>query len=491
MLLPLARRRLGLSLRLAPRHAGRAMRSVSDAALRASSPEAFSPPRNPEAMQPRLAGVELALPTEEGLQQARGEAEIRSEARRLQGLAESADMQQLYEVMEDLMKIPSSSSSSPILHHDARPGPVGIAWDAVAARTIELSRLGKMRTASAWVQALGAFAQAGYWNPALLTEAEDVLTDAPRGGNAVGLIASAEAEEVVALVGDMDKLHAPCSASLLGQCVTRLNALQHDLLKGCVRRFSAFVGAFARARLYHDELYALVKQALSTTVIEAQLSELPPAERDATLSDLALFCRTFGGELFANESAARFQLEERLVDELAVSALRASVEHLAELLPLLAAWRHSSHRADDAFRDVVRVRLPGILAPGFPHKLSAKEASQLLEALAIGRERHASTLMSLTKECHRVATSLDARSLISVASSLAHLGLRQEQLMVELADNLLVRHRHTLADPGSALAIQRAWTRLRVPHEALFAAIADSAGADGTSPAGVAQGLGR
>lgn len=97
-------------------------------------------------------------------------------------------------------------------------------------------------------------------------------------------------------------------------------------------------------------------------------------------------------------------------------------------------------------------------------------APRLIEALAIAEERDLVVITRLCVRCLRIARSLDVCSVVTIAASLRQLRVRQERLLVELAENLIVQPAGAL-QAAEVEAVARAWISLKVPYNDLVAAL--------------------
>ncbi|CAE8727611.1 unnamed protein product [Polarella glacialis] len=194
---------------------------------------------------------------------------------------------------------------------------------------------------------------------------------------------------------------------------------------------------------------------------------------DEAVANLAFFCHVF--KVLSSETFEVSSLLPLRVAEL-VTKRAAATSQLGKVLPLLAALQDTSLEAAQAMRHVVERSLPAILASKGQRQEEAaglherESIPRLLEALALARQRDLGLVTGLATRCLRLAPRLDLAGVLRVADSLARLGVRQELLLNELADNIVVRHQRSLtfADVEALLA---AWTKLRAPHRDLAQAI--------------------
>jgi len=435
------------------------------------------------------------------LREARKASSDRQAAARLGAAVQHADFKGLTKLLAKLQRLQSSGASfgPDIFGASSASSFVGesaLAWDAAAHRCIELSRVGDISDATDWAHVLGAFAKSHCSNAALLMEAEHALVGAhgdvgEDGASAhQGLVVHADARALARVVAALDGLMAPCSKRFLSSAGARLDALLLQDPLGLpgelgVIRLAALARAFARARLRSDGLIDLVQCALRDEAFLRSDSEMPAVgaegsqdglARKGAIAELAYFCHTFGLHEDVPDGTAVW-----LVPNAVEVVGRCGLEHLSKLLPLLgAAARDGNLSAAAAFRDAVGHRLPRFLAVDVAALPSAAEgvsgpsgdgalgvvAPRLLQAFALARVRELGLVMGLAAHCLHTAQRMPAEDILSTAGALAELRVRHELLLVELAENLVVRHQRFLSAQDIATAL-RTWTMLRVPHAGL------------------------
>lgn len=379
----------------------------------------------------------LDLPPSLASQQVQKEGESRREAQRIAGLAPAAGQEALHELLKSLQVLDGGAS-------------VRTAWDAVAQRCIELSRRGQLRGAGVWADFLDAFALAEHSNPAILAEAEQSLLN--KGG-----FSDADCAALVAVVAAMSATSPhPLGVVTLEGAAARLRDVCADATESDVVRIAGFAHAFTRSRVRDEHVLSLVLSVLR--------KDLPPEELDhGVVADLALFCH-----VFALHSRDLGWLVSRAADLVSHS----DATSLSRVLPLLAsAGKAGNDVAGEAFSFAAHRHLPALLAASGLDNVTEEAAPLLLEALSLYPERSSlSMVLRLSSRCLSRAPVLDLTSTLSIASSLAALGIRQERLLEELAEQIVVRHQRQLGSDEARTALS-AWTFLRAPHAGLEEAL--------------------
>lgn len=402
----------------------------------------------------------FALPSEESLESVRGESSTRSEAEDIVRFVEAADAGKLLHLSNQLVKLPRARGQK---------DPTRPAWDAVAHQCIELSRLGNgIDSPKGWARFLGNFSRARVVNPALLQEVDYVLVrdDA--------LLAAASIQELGSIVAALDRLQRPCSTPLLQTVAKQLGALDKQSVEEDhldVASLGALAGAFARAHVHSEEVVSFICKRLLKSEELLLVGDAKDVryvnKHDDAVASLSLFHRTFG---LPGDSECSGLLHRAM--ELSG---RCSLGQMAMILPFLAASREPAAAA--AVRRAIRGRLRTLLErprAGVASLHNSEEEREavphVLEAMALVHERDLSTVVNLSFRALNMVSRLGLDEITRIATALAQLQVRQEILMDEMAEAIVVRHQPSLCREH-AESVLLSWTALRTPHTGLTAAL--------------------
>eukprot|EP00929_Paragymnodinium_shiwhaense_P100308 TRINITY_DN62542_c0_g2_i1.p1 TRINITY_DN62542_c0_g2~~TRINITY_DN62542_c0_g2_i1.p1 ORF type:complete len:514 (-),score=73.52 TRINITY_DN62542_c0_g2_i1:385-1812(-) len=395
--------------------------------------------RSQRWQQDEGADLQRSLPSRAAIKQARKLAQM---AEASADFAEKIQRAHISELLESFDKFS---------RRNAKAGEGCLrAWEAAAARSLELSRTGELRDAADWARILVLFKKVSHRDAALLLEAERCFTSG-------GVLASADTVAVVAdIVSASRFLAGRCPQPILLAAASRLGELlQLDAASSAkqlgVARIAELAGACADAS-FHDQHIADVIKHVHT------LADLSAAE-ESVLVDIASFLRAFG--LQNNGDCG--ELEAHLLPGVSAAVWSCSLTSMAKLLPFLA--HYPEHRS--VVQSVVQRRMTSARTDW--DDLDVSVMPGVFKALAVASQRDLSIIQNLCKLSIRGASRFSLSDIMTVAVSLQHLKVRHEVLMCELADNIVVQHQRSL-NADIVIAVLEAWTTLRVPHPGLHEA---------------------
>lgn len=273
---------------------------------------------------------------------------------------------------------------------------------------------------------------------------------------------SASVTVIASILRSVDTMSLSDSTPFLRAAETRLGALgtELDLVRALgIAGTSGLAAFFARVHRPHEKIVALVLKMLSIPL--NKIGEKAGID-DGIVAELAFICHTFNITCHGKLGW--------LVPHVVSMVGHCEVTVLAKVLPVLASIRKDCADANVAFMKVLKQRIPWMFSSRTTSSALDAAAPRLIEALAIAEERDLVVITRLCVRCLRIARSLDVCSVVTIAASLRQLRVRQERLLVELAENLIVQPAGAL-QAAEVEAVARAWISLKVPYNDLVAAL--------------------